>query len=390
MTRWADGSIFYGEFDNGQPHGLGIETYANGSFYEGEMCKGKREGMGCLFGRGIPEAYVGGWIKGTRHGKGFTGKFIPCPSQEEEGSIEWVIKGHVHFEAAVETSCGRVEQKVALQDGGEQARLKTELDGRCDTARKTAGDARDMSLLLLEKMVKLMKQAMGIEDPKPPAKCRFEAMSPRVARRVRKAGPLILPDEAEVEIVPNADWAIVKGGVPGQWGEIAGGWFAHAAEGKNAKSKAQGQGGGPALPGKTLKERIKTLSKKVERGRRMSLPSHQGKNLLHLPIHDDDDDEAQDLDDSFHDDPLKGFVASNTNKSVLKLARKFVGEKSGFRIPPLPLWMIPEVPKVEVKESTTSKPSVQMGTVSFARPPKGPARDAANLSPKKKLVSPTR
>lgn len=385
VTRWADGSVFYGEFEGGQPHGLGIETYANGSFYEGEMCKGKREGMGCLFGRGIPETYAGEWTKGTRHGKGFTGKFTPHPHEEDQGGTEWVIKGHIDFDAAVVASCGRVEKKELLQDGAEEAQLKAALDGRCDTARKAAGDARELSLLLLEKMVKLMKQVMGIEEPKPPAKCRFEAMSPRLGRRVRKAGPLLVPDEAELEAAPNVDWAIIKGSFNEK---TAGGWFARVAQGKNGRTKGQahpgqGQGGGSALLGKTLKERIKIMAKKVERGRRMSLPGNQGRNLLHLP--GGDGDEELDLDDSF-DDPLKGFV-NTSNKSVLKLARKFVGERSGFRIPPLPLWMVPDQ---ESNESRAPKNSLPNGTVSVARPPKGPARDAANLSPKKKLVSPAR
>ena len=44
----ADGAVYEGGFQNGEPHGHGKMTYADGYVYEGEWKDGEHHGQGCI------------------------------------------------------------------------------------------------------------------------------------------------------------------------------------------------------------------------------------------------------------------------------------------------------------------------------------------------------
>lgn len=243
---------------------------------------------------------------------------------------------------------------------------------RCNRARVVARNSRDLALLLLEKMCVSMQQTHGIQVPKPPAPCRFETKSPRLAQRVRKAG--ILEQSAAAESASD-DWAIIKE-VTGRSDDLMGGWFAHAMMQNKKKSS-----GGLSV-GLTIKERISkfnaNLANSMRQEGRKSLPGSKGNILSALFQNQGEEEEER---DKTPDDPLKGFVA--VNRSHLKIARKFVGERSGFRIPPLPLWMLQQ-DAAEVVSTTAGGGSGAFAN-SAPQPPKAPPRrEGLSVSPRKK------
>lgn len=66
---WSDGSTYYGEFQEGLPHGFGEQSWADGSFYEGEYANGFRDGKGVqLLDNG--DQYIGSFKRGLMNGQG--------------------------------------------------------------------------------------------------------------------------------------------------------------------------------------------------------------------------------------------------------------------------------------------------------------------------------
>jgi hypothetical protein len=65
----ADGSQYFGQTKDGQPHGRGVRFYADGSRYVGSWTAGRRQGQGLVI---LPDAarYVGAWADDKPHGKG--------------------------------------------------------------------------------------------------------------------------------------------------------------------------------------------------------------------------------------------------------------------------------------------------------------------------------
>jgi len=76
----STGSSYFGEWKDGQKHGMGIQKYIDGSKYSGEWKNGKKHGQGTLNwittdkypdGSGyIREQYNGSWKNGKKHGPG--------------------------------------------------------------------------------------------------------------------------------------------------------------------------------------------------------------------------------------------------------------------------------------------------------------------------------
>ena len=56
---------YVGEIKNGEPNGLGTETFYAGTKYVGEYKDGKRNGQGTITWSG-GKKYVGEWKNGTR------------------------------------------------------------------------------------------------------------------------------------------------------------------------------------------------------------------------------------------------------------------------------------------------------------------------------------
>jgi hypothetical protein len=48
VSRYADGSIYEGNWENGTKHGKGVMKYKNGIVYEGMFKEGKFSGMGVM------------------------------------------------------------------------------------------------------------------------------------------------------------------------------------------------------------------------------------------------------------------------------------------------------------------------------------------------------
>lgn len=66
--RVADGYVGATD-ENGQPHGLGKQSWSNGKLYDGEFHRGKPHGRGfCQYP--FWDTYEGEWQHGKRHGKG--------------------------------------------------------------------------------------------------------------------------------------------------------------------------------------------------------------------------------------------------------------------------------------------------------------------------------
>jgi hypothetical protein len=67
--RFADGSLFVGEWANGLRQGKGVNNFASGSVYDGEWLAGKRHGKGSMqYASG--SKYSGAWEDDLKHGMG--------------------------------------------------------------------------------------------------------------------------------------------------------------------------------------------------------------------------------------------------------------------------------------------------------------------------------
>jgi len=68
-VEYPNGNLYYGELDDGKPHGFGLMLYNNGGNYEGYWSNGKKQGEGTwLYKNG--DVYRGEFKKGRRHGRG--------------------------------------------------------------------------------------------------------------------------------------------------------------------------------------------------------------------------------------------------------------------------------------------------------------------------------
>lgn len=67
--RYADGSVYKGQFFHGRRHGRGSYTFKDGSRYKGDFYKDLMQGMGELRFRD-GSSYVGEWEKGKHEGQG--------------------------------------------------------------------------------------------------------------------------------------------------------------------------------------------------------------------------------------------------------------------------------------------------------------------------------
>ena len=69
VYRYADGSVYEGDFKDGKKHGLGMDRYADGAVYEGDWKDDKMHGRGvCRYPSG--EVYEGDYKDGKKHGRG--------------------------------------------------------------------------------------------------------------------------------------------------------------------------------------------------------------------------------------------------------------------------------------------------------------------------------
>ena len=68
--EYQDGSIYYGEKENGLRHGYGRFSYNDGGIYEGEWKYGTMDGYGKLYYPSGKLAYEGEWKQNTFNGNG--------------------------------------------------------------------------------------------------------------------------------------------------------------------------------------------------------------------------------------------------------------------------------------------------------------------------------
>jgi antitoxin component YwqK of YwqJK toxin-antitoxin module len=59
--EYQDGSVYYGEKENGLRHGFGKFSYSDGGVYEGEWKYGTMDGHGKLYYPSGKLAYDGNW-----------------------------------------------------------------------------------------------------------------------------------------------------------------------------------------------------------------------------------------------------------------------------------------------------------------------------------------
>ena len=69
VYRYADGSVYEGDFKDGKKHGRGVYRSASGNLYEGDYKDGKMHGQGVnRFANG--DVYEGDWKHGNMYGRG--------------------------------------------------------------------------------------------------------------------------------------------------------------------------------------------------------------------------------------------------------------------------------------------------------------------------------
>ena len=77
---YANGDVYNGQWENGQHHGQGLMRYKDGTVYQGRFVYGRREGKGKLtMVTGL--AFEGSFVQGRAHGTGMCskkGKTSPC------------------------------------------------------------------------------------------------------------------------------------------------------------------------------------------------------------------------------------------------------------------------------------------------------------------------
>ena len=85
QKRFADGSMYEGNFVNGKPEGKGTMIYVGGASYIGDWHYGLREGQG-TWNYADGGSYIGEWQRGRRHGNG---KLIKKDGTEIHGIWEY-------------------------------------------------------------------------------------------------------------------------------------------------------------------------------------------------------------------------------------------------------------------------------------------------------------
>ena len=188
--RWEDGDIYQGEFQNGQPHGLGIYKVPSSAtprptkgkrrwaqLYAGEWASGQRVGSGELTfpgdGRGYRGQFMGGkfeglgiqsWTGEHRKQRGydeaFPGKFEggffngvwsgagrmtrgTDRKHPETGSTAMLVDDGVYFKGKLQKDAkGRPDESGAVAAVAAAEAAAVVADGRVEAARAKAKEAR--------------------------------------------------------------------------------------------------------------------------------------------------------------------------------------------------------------------------------------------------------
>jgi len=70
VSIFENGSIFEGNYHNGNFCGVGLELQANGNTYIGSFKEGAKNGNGTFYWFSNSEIYSGEWLSGLPHGLG--------------------------------------------------------------------------------------------------------------------------------------------------------------------------------------------------------------------------------------------------------------------------------------------------------------------------------
>ena len=214
----------------------------------------------------------------------------------------------------------------------------------CNASRRAASRSRELVGLLLQKHVVLMETSHGISGPTPPSQSRFEVRSPRVKHRLRKAAPLGGTAHQDAGDSLESEWtqtALPKAKLYSE-GFSVGGWFAGRRRmSLNSSRKMITEedflsAAGRAHATTKVQNALAKYYLHLPPGEKKALPDTKG-----VSLEGGAGNLKEDFSQSFFpQDHLKGFSA--VNKSILKLARKFIARERGFRVPVLPLWLIQE------------------------------------------------
>jgi len=71
LYRFPSGTFYVGDFELGQPHGIGRMTHFDGRVYIGKFVDGQRQGEGTAYDEDDNVEYCGHWRANKKHGRGF-------------------------------------------------------------------------------------------------------------------------------------------------------------------------------------------------------------------------------------------------------------------------------------------------------------------------------
>jgi hypothetical protein len=173
IYRYPDGSVYQGEFVNGDRQGQGTYRYADGGVYQGQFVKGQRHGQGThQYPDG--EVYEGEFVNGYRHGKGickcsngsvYQGEFRKGQSHGQ-GTYQWAdgiyqgefFHGQYHGQGIDKNNDGEVYQGVFHQGKRHGKGIFSKINGitrevsfingnRIDSSQSELGDLLFIDLL---------------------------------------------------------------------------------------------------------------------------------------------------------------------------------------------------------------------------------------------------